>query len=81
MQKLAETNRLSESQLQAIVTLLITKGEEWGTDSEQFRQLVETILSKRGDELTVADLTSGRLQATFELYHRRLKRKLQEASA
>lgn len=77
LQNLAAANKLSESQLHAIVTLLITKGKSWGTSSDEYQQLAEAILNKEGlDTLTVADLTSGRIQGVFELYHRILKQKL-----
>lgn len=77
LQNLAAANKLSESQLHAIVTLLITKGKSWGTSSEEYQQLAGAILNKEGlDTLIAADLTSGRLQAAFELYHRILKQKL-----
>lgn len=77
LQNLATVNKLSESQLHAIVTLLITKGKSWGTSSDEYQQLAGAILHKEGlDTLTIEDLISGRLQAAFELYHRILKQKL-----
>jgi cell division FtsZ-interacting protein ZapD len=81
LQELAEANQLSESQLHAIVTLLTTKEQSWGASSNEYRQLAETILNTEGlaegsDPVTVDDLTSGRLQRTFELYHRILKQRL-----
>lgn len=76
---LAKENRLSTNRLHAIVTLLVTKEERWGTDSDEYRQLAETVLHTEGlDTLTVSDLTSCRLQTAFTLYHRILKRSLQE---
>jgi len=77
LKKLAANNELSESQLQAIVTLLATKESAWGRDSDAFRQLAEAVLHKEGlDDLAIEDLTSGRLVNTFDLYHRILKQKL-----
>ena len=78
LKALATNNNLSESQLHGIVSLLASKASEWGRDSEPFRQLAEAVLHKEGLEeaLTVEDLVSGRLVATFDLYHRILRQKL-----
>lgn len=79
---LSAANKLSDSQLQAIVTLLATKGDNWGRDSDEYSQLAQAILHKEGlDTLTMDDLMSGRLQETFELYHRIFKQKLKEEAA
>lgn len=81
LRDLAAGNKLSESQLQAIFALLVTKEKSWGEKSDPYRQLARAILHKEGlDTLAVDDLLSGRLQAAFELYHRLLKQKLKEAA-
>ena len=77
LKELAANNKFSESQLQAIVTLLVTKESAWDSDPDAFRQLAEAVLHKEGlDDLAIEDLTSGRLVNTFDLYHRILKQKL-----
>jgi hypothetical protein len=73
------TSRLSDSTLHAVVTLLKTKGELWGRASKQFEDLVRAVLVNEGlGSLSLEDVTSGRLQATFELYCQILKQKLKE---
>jgi hypothetical protein len=81
LQDLAAANKLSESQLHAVVTLLAAKEQSWGASSNEYRQLAQTILSTEGlaegpEPVTMEDLTSGRFQRTFELYHRILKQRL-----
>ncbi len=82
LKELSTDNKLSDSQLQAIVTLLATKGDHWGRDSDEYSQLAQAILHKEGlDTLTMDDLMSGRLQETFELYSRIFKQELKEGTA
>jgi hypothetical protein len=79
LKSLAAENKFSESQLQAIVALLVAKRDSWGQNSAEYGQLAQTILHTEGlDTVTAEDLTSGRLQTTFELYHRILRQKLRE---
>lgn len=82
LKKLATDNKLSDSQLHAIITLLVSKKESWSADSAEYSQLAEAILHKEGlDMVTKEDLISGRLQAAFELYHYILKQKLKDETA
>ncbi len=82
LKDLAAANKLSESQLQAIVALLATKRESWGINAAEYDQLAQAILHKEGLEMVAKeDLTSGRLQAAFELHHRILKQRLKEEAA
>ncbi len=77
LQYLATANRLSDSQLQAVVALLAAKRQSWGACSTEFEQLAQAVLQKEGlDMVTQEDLTSRRLEATFELHCRILKRRL-----
>ncbi|HHU83335.1 MAG TPA: hypothetical protein GXZ26_10065 [Firmicutes bacterium] len=79
LKQLARAKGLTDNRLQGIVTLLMIKRSEWGSDSEQYRQLAEAIISNEGlDGLAVQDLVSGRLEDVFFLYHSLFKRKLKE---
>lgn len=74
VKNLAAANRLSESQWHGVITLLITKRQMWDRDAKEF---IAAVLAKEGlAGITIEDVTSGRLQATFELYSRILKQKL-----
>lgn len=79
---LKKKDALTQSQLQAVVSLLATKREKWNNSPEQFKQLVETTLHIEGlDGVSLDDVISGRLERTFELHHHILKEKVKEKNS
>ena len=82
LENLAEKNELTQSKLQAIVSLLSAKRENWGDNSDSFKQLVETTLRvEKLEGVSLDDVISGRLERTFEIYHHILKKKINEKNS
>lgn len=82
LETLAKKKRLTQSQLQAVVSLLAAKRKDWKDSPEQFKQLAETTLRTEGlDGISMDDITSGRLENMFELYHHILKKKVNDKNS
>ena len=76
IQKLAkkEKNPLSETQLRAIVDLIKYKSESWNQNSDEFKKLANSIVSKENLlNITLEDITSGNLAECYDLFKHVLK--------
>lgn len=75
----AKNKPLTQSKLQAVVSLLAAKRNDWKDSPEQFKQLAETTLRIEMPEgVSLDDVISGRLERTFEIYHHILKEKVND---